>query len=285
VTDGPGYPASQHEFLLRRLHSLAGLLPIGAFLVFHLGTNATVALNGVAGEDVFQTQVDRIHALGPLVYPLEILFIFLPLAFHAGLGVKMWLQGQPNTTRYPYWGNIRYTLQRVTGVIALLFILVHLWQMHWLGGLVGGGGYFNPKEATGTAAGVLQFKGAWVAPFYALGTLAAVFHFANGIWTGLITWGITVGRNAQRKAGYVCAVVGLVLAVFGLSSIRSLMHVPDAVPPTPRHGASAPPTARHEVPGRHPDESRPGRDGAGGHQLPDRGADLQSRDRQGAENG
>lgn len=242
MSDAPGYPASRNEFLLRRLHSLAGLLPIGAFLFFHLGTNATVALNGPTGQDVFQVQVDRIHALGPLVYPLEILFIFLPLAFHAGLGVKMWLQGQPNPGHYPFWGNIRYTLQRVTGVIALLFILVHLWQMHWLGGILPGGSNFDPHRATGTAAGVLQSR-FWIAPFYLVGTLAAAFHLSNGVWTGLITWGVTVGRGAQRKSGYACAALGIMLAVFGLASIRALMTTPDAIPPAQRQ-APAQPTAR-----------------------------------------
>lgn len=252
MSDAPGYPAARQEFLLRRLHSLAGLIPIGAFLAFHLGTNALVSLNGVAGHDLFQEQVDRIHALGPLLYPVEILFIFAPLAFHAGLGVKMWLQGRPNTTHYPYWGNIRYTLQRVTGVMALLFILIHLWQMHWLGGLLPVGGYFRAEQATGTAAGVIQER-FWVAPVYLIGTLAASFHFANGIWTGLITWGVTVGREAQRRAGYVCAVIGLTLAFFGTTSLWSLKRLPDPIPPG-RQEAPVHPTARQgdlgEVAGR-----------------------------------
>lgn len=251
MSEAPGYPAARQEFLLRRLHSLAGLIPVGAFLIFHLWTNAMVALN-TPERDFFQEQVDRIHALGPLLYPVEILFIFIPLAFHAGLGVKMWLQGQPNTTSYPYWGNIRYWLQRVTGVIALVFILIHVWQMHWLGGLLPVGGFFrvhidSTPAATATTAGVLQDQ-FWVAPVYLIGILASVFHFANGIWTGLITWGITVGRNAQRKAGYVCAAIGIALGLFGTVSLMSLMRYPNPIKPEHK-------TAIHtaEAPERHPE--------------------------------
>lgn len=230
MSDAPGYPAAKQEFLLRRLHSLAGLIPVGAFLIFHLVTNASILLNNPQ-RDFYQQQVDKIHAFGPLLVPLEFLFIFLPLAFHAGLGVKMWLQSKPNTSHYPYWGNIRYTLQRVTGVIALLFILIHLYQMHWLGGLLPRGGYFEAERASGTTAWVLQHYAAWAGPVYLIGILSAVFHFANGIWTSLITWGITVGPNAQRKAGYVCAAFGLALAVAGTGSLYGFMRFPSPVQP------------------------------------------------------
>lgn len=230
MSSAPGYPAARQEFLLRRLHSLAGLIPVGVFLIFHLGTNAMVALN-TSKLDVYQQQVDRIHGMGPLLFPVEILFIFIPLLFHAILGVKMWIQGQPNTASYPYWGNVRYQLQRITGVIALVFIGVHLWQMHWLGGLLPRGGYFVAEQATASTAGILQAYKIWAAPLYLIGVLASTFHFANGIWTGLITWGITIGRQAQRKAGYVCAVVGVSLALFGTVSLVSFLRYPHPLPP------------------------------------------------------
>jgi succinate dehydrogenase / fumarate reductase cytochrome b subunit len=33
---------------------------------------------------------------------------------------------------------------------------------------------------------------------FLIGTAASVFHFTNGIWTFAITWGLTIGRRAQR---------------------------------------------------------------------------------------
>ena len=237
MSDAPGYPAARQEFLLRRLHSLAGLLPVGVFLIFHLSANASILFNN-SDRDFYQQQVDKIHALGPVLVPVEILFIFLPLAFHAGLGVKMWLQSKPNTSHYPFWGNIRYTLQRVTGVIALLFIMVHLYQMHWLGGMLPNGGYFEAERASGTAAWVLQHNKFWAGPLYLIGVLASVYHFANGIWTGLITWGITVGRNAQRKAGYVCAAIGLALALAGAGSLVGFMRFEKPLTPHKYHSVT-----------------------------------------------
>ncbi len=220
----------KNEFLLRRIHSLLGIAPVGVFLIMHLGTNAMIAAS-VGDKDYFQEQVNRIHALGPLLIPVEILFIFLPLAFHAGLGVKIWLESKPNTSHYPYWANFRYTLQRVTGGIALIFILVHLYHMHWLGAWIPGGAKFDPENASSTAAYALQMDKSWAWPLYVIGILSAVYHFANGIWTSLITWGITIGRDAQRKAGYVCAVFGIALAATGLIAMRGFMTFPDPQAP------------------------------------------------------
>ena len=66
-----------------------------------------------------------------------------------------------------------------------------------------------------------------IPPFYALGIVCSVYHLANGIWTTLITWGITVGPNAQRKAGYVCAVFGVVLGLVGLGTLREFTSLAD----------------------------------------------------------
>ena len=56
-----------------------------------------------------------------------------------------------------------------------------------------------------------------VSLFYFVGVSLLVFHFANGLWTAAITWGLTVSEHAQKKWGYVCAGlgVGLMLASWG----------------------------------------------------------------------
>ena len=64
VADMTGGPQTSPDFLLRRLHSLAGLAPIGVFVILHLGTNVLIVAN-TTENDYFQEQVDRIHALGP----------------------------------------------------------------------------------------------------------------------------------------------------------------------------------------------------------------------------
>ncbi len=205
----------RYYFLVRRLHSLSGLVPVGVFLCVHLSVNASI----IAGPKAFQFAIDQIHMLDKLgiLRVVEVLFILLPLAFHSLVGIVIWLSGRPNVMAYPYGGNIRYALQRWTGVIALLFILVHLWHVHWI---IPGGVEFDPHAATETT--VRAFQASWAAPVYAVGVVCSVFHLVNGIWTFLITWGITIGPKAQRLSGYVCVMLGVVLGLFGLGAIWAI---------------------------------------------------------------
>ena len=50
----------KYEFIIRRLHSLTGLVPVVRYLAFHLATNASV-LDGIGA---YQYRVDQIHRLG-----------------------------------------------------------------------------------------------------------------------------------------------------------------------------------------------------------------------------
>jgi len=230
--------SDRHYFLIRRLHSLSGLIPVGVFLVMHLFTNATILAPGAKGGE-FQKAVERIHSLGYLLKPVEIVGIFIPLLFHALIGFQIIFTGRPNAQAYRYGANLRYTLQRATGVIAFIFIVYHLWQMHWLGKPLGGG-RFAVDDAAASAATAIQ--AAWyVAPLYAIGILASVFHLANGIWTSLITWGITIRPRSQQVAGYVCAVFGVVLALVGLGALSGFKNFASAGSSVPHASASAGP--------------------------------------------
>jgi succinate dehydrogenase / fumarate reductase cytochrome b subunit len=200
---------AQHQFLIYRLFSLAGLMPIGGYLVIHLITNATL-LNGVPA---YQMAVDRIHSLGIFLPAVEWLFIFLPLLFHAFVGWLIISGAVPNTSSYPYGSNIRYVLQRATGIVAFFFILYHVLEMHHLGF-----GQFDPEHASSSAAVAID-RALWVQVVYATGILACVYHLANGLWTWGITWGIWTSPAAQRRASYVAAAFGLFLAVVGLSAL------------------------------------------------------------------
>ena len=206
---------SRHQFLIYRLFSLSGLIPVGAFLVVHLLTNASV-LGGAAS---FQSRVDMIHSLGPLLVPVEFAFIFLPMLFHAAVGFAIIAGGLPNVGSYPYMGNVRYTLQRATGMIAFAFILWHILQLHWIGASLGGP-RFDPHHATSSAATVIAPLG--VSLLYAIGVLSAVFHLSNGLWTIGITWGLWTSPAAMQRANVVSIVVGVVLAAAGLGAIGGL---------------------------------------------------------------
>ncbi|NUO16286.1 MAG: succinate dehydrogenase, partial [Planctomycetaceae bacterium] len=74
--------AEERHFYLRRLHSLSGVVPVGVFLLQHMYSNAL----SLWGPGVYD---EHVHFLiyQPLVLLLELFVVFLPLAFHAGLGV------------------------------------------------------------------------------------------------------------------------------------------------------------------------------------------------------
>src|SRR5580658_11194190 len=106
----PLEPGVGHSFLWRRLHSLSGIVPIGAFLVEHIVSN----FEATNGPLAYAQQVKFLNSL-PLVRVLEWSFIFIPLAFHALYGVYIAIRGKSNVIYYPWAGNWMYTVQRWTG--------------------------------------------------------------------------------------------------------------------------------------------------------------------------
>ncbi|MEZ6244247.1 MAG: hypothetical protein R3B57_14525 [Phycisphaerales bacterium] len=229
----------RHHLLLRRLHSLTGILPIGVFLIFHLTTNSSVlwgVANGRAegeglarGVETFQHEVAWINNL-PAIFLIE-LTLWLSIAFHAGLGLVYALSGKPNVRLYPYRDNWRYTLQRWTGYVGVVFIFYHVATLRWGWTiLVPGGAEWSDHFAASTLADALRGStsaittaGLLVSILYFVGVTCLVFHFANGLWTAAITWGLTVSQGAQKRWGVVCAAIGagLMLAGWSLSSASS----------------------------------------------------------------
>ena len=208
----------RHQFLLYRLFSLAGLIPVGAFVMVHLLTNASV----LGGAAAFQSRVDLIHSLGPLLPAIEWLFIFLPMLFHAIMGFVIITTGMPNVGSYSYMGNVRYTLQRASGMIAFVFILWHITQLHWMGAPLGGG-QFDPHHAASSAA--VALKPVAITLMYAIGVIATVYHFANGLWSLGITWGLWTSPAAMQRANWLSLVVGLGLGAAGLGALGGMRSI------------------------------------------------------------
>lgn len=193
-------------------------------MTVHLITNASL-LNGAG---TFQNNVNMIHSLGQILPLVEWGFIFLPIIFHAVVGIWIIKSGKSNHDNYRYVANWRYTLQRWTGVIAVLFIFTHVFHLHgwfhsdwWLNSVAEplGMAKFRAYNAASTLAIAM---GGFVWPiFYFVGIVACVFHLANGIWTMGITWGVWISPKAQQTASYVCAGFGGVLLLVGLSALAA----------------------------------------------------------------
>lgn len=210
----------RHEFALRRIHSLTGLIPVGAYMVVHLAANASIW----NGAGTYQQAVNQIHSLGAVLPLVEWVFIFLPILFHAIYGIAIIRSGLPNNGSYPTSSNIRYTLQRATGLIAFLFIMWHVFHMHgwihndtWREFIQPLGAQFAPFNAATTATAAMQ-QSILVRAGYFVGIVACVFHLANGIWTMGITWGFWTTPEAQRRANYIAGGVGATIMLIGLAA-------------------------------------------------------------------
>ncbi len=204
---------NRRAFLLRKLHSLSGVAPVGGFMVFHLWENSTA----LQGQERFDESVAGINKM-PYLALLEWGLILLPLLFHAGYGIKLALASKPNVGRYTYSRNWMYTLQRVTGLLAFAYICFHLYE-YWFQKVVGKLApdqfYSALCHNMSSAIGPVPV----VALVYILGIAACVFHFANGLWGFCFSWGITVTRRSQRMAATAFGILGLVLFALGANTV------------------------------------------------------------------
>ena len=212
----------RHEFLIRRVHSLLGIVPLGLYMTVHLATNASL-LNGT---QTFQRAVFLIHSPGKLLPLIEWALIFTPLIFHAVIGVWIAKSGKSNSSQYQFRSNRRYTWQRWTGFMALVYLFFHILHLHgwfhitaWEAMIrpLGFGGFRPFNAASSLVRAMQEWSIVWPA-FYLVGMLACVYHLANGLWTSGITWGLWISPTAQARASKLCTVIGCGLALLGISA-------------------------------------------------------------------
>jgi succinate dehydrogenase/fumarate reductase cytochrome b subunit (b558 family) len=192
---------------LRRLHSLAGVFPVGVFLVLHIGIQA----RGVPGDRAlarFSSWLDHWPFLGAL----QLFGIVLPLSFHALYGIRLALASDPRSdaARDRRSRDALGTAQRVSGVVALLFIAYHGWEL-WAQKLLGriGPDAFAPLLASrlsSTEGGVPV-----EAVVYLFGISATVFHFTNGLFRFSRSLGFFLDKRRKRALSIAFAALGVVI--------------------------------------------------------------------------
>jgi succinate dehydrogenase/fumarate reductase cytochrome b subunit (b558 family) len=186
----PALPSRSESapLLARRLLSLSGVVPLGAFLLVHLVVNAYAVRGSLAFADAVGA-VQRIPALGLV----EALFVFAPLALHALLGLWLILANKPLTTPSPYGASLRRAM-RATGVLAIAFLAMHLPELRFRtrGPSLDGGQLATllAYDLSSTSHGV-----PWRGVAYLFGTGCVVFHFAAGLW------GFFAASRRGRKSG------------------------------------------------------------------------------------
>ena len=200
-------------FILRKLHQITGIMPLGFFLLEHFYTNSK-ALNGPAA---FNTAVVDLQSI-PYILLIEIGGIFIPLIYHAVYGMVITVEMRPNNLHYPYARNWFYTVQRVTGFILFFFITFHVLNFRF--GLIPGLNTVSVAHHPEQSFDIVsrEFRMIPIFIVYVIGIASTVWHLANGIWLFLVDWGITIGERAQKIAGYACLGFGLVLLAVGINA-------------------------------------------------------------------
>ena len=206
---------SQH-FILRRLHSLLGLLPVGGFLLFHLWENSQ---SRFGQEHYNQYVVQKIQSMN-YVFLLEIFVIALPILFHALYGLVVWWSGKSNVARYGYARNWMWWLQRVSGIGILLFLALHVGGTRILAiyDTSVGNNMFGHMQS-------LLARPEYLVAYLA-GLILAVFHLCNGLWTMGISWGLLSTVQSQRLVQWVMGLAFLIISALGIHGVAGFFIAP-----------------------------------------------------------
>jgi succinate dehydrogenase/fumarate reductase cytochrome b subunit len=172
---------------LRTLHSFLGLVPLGTYLGFHAWELWPVRYGrGPALERLEETSY----------LPFEIALVVVPLLAHAGLG--LWLSRSPDPACV-YKSSAFRRFQAITGVVTLVFLLVHLSSV-WLPRALSG----RPAEAYGAMLDqVATLPGA---ALYVLGTSAVCVHFGQGLSAAWLRLRPRASPRGVRAAGVAVGV-------------------------------------------------------------------------------
>ncbi|MCP3741272.1 succinate dehydrogenase cytochrome b558 subunit [Rossellomorea sp. BNER] len=197
--------AGNREFNYRRLHSLLGVIPVGIFLIQHLVVNHFAT----RGAEAFNNAAHFMESL-PFRIVLETFVIFLPLLFHALYGLYIAFTAKNNASKFGYFRNWMFLLQRISGVITLIFITWHVWETRVAAAF---GAEVNYQMMENILSNPLMLG------FYIVGVISTIFHFANGLWSFLVSWGFTVSPRSQVIATYVTLGIFVALSIVGLRAI------------------------------------------------------------------
>lgn len=193
--------------------ALTGLL-LGGFLLVHAAGNTTILL----GRSAFLSYAGHLHALGFAVTAFEVLLLAVFLT-HIVTGLILFLLNLgARPARYAVnadaggrsWGS---ATMPYTGIIVLLFILLHLYNFNFIGGST------TIADAVAEVLGNPLFT-----LLYGIGLAALTLHISHGFWSMFQTAGVShpkYDRFIRTCAWLFC---GLIIAVFGIIVVMLLLN-------------------------------------------------------------
>ncbi len=184
----------KENYVLHKLHSLTGIVPVGYYMVQHLVLNSFT----LAGPEKFNAVIGFFEAMPKhFLLVMEVCMIWIPVLFHAVYGIFIVSRAKPNYfgSVYGWSQNLMYTFQRWSGIFLFFFLAIHVTTTT------------GTKYVTGSAK-VIEYA-AWhdkltTAPYlwlvlYIAGVAMASYHLAYGVWNFCIRWGITISDQAQNR--------------------------------------------------------------------------------------
>jgi succinate dehydrogenase / fumarate reductase cytochrome b subunit len=212
---------------LRRLQSLAGMIPLGAFLVEHIAVNAI----GIGGPEAFRPVARALQHV-PLVTVFELGLIALPLAVHAAIGVL--IATEIDESGRPDGSDRRVAIQRVTGLLVLPYLIYHVWATRLSPDVVRHGADLFDVMAR-------QLVRPSGMAFHVVGVTLVAWHFGNGVRGFVERWGLARTPAAARAAGRAGLALGAVLAIVAIAALLAFArHAPEIVARAEALRATAP---------------------------------------------
>ena len=207
----PDAASEKRHFWLRKLHSLTGVVPIGGYLVVHVMVeNSAIRFRGVNGWNMVADFLGSV----PMLQAIEALLLG-SILFHGIYGIFIVMDARPNLGRYAKSRNWMFFLQRVSGGLAFVFIGYHFYTTR-LQYYLGQFGWQAPIAVNAHWMHGNIFGSPLATAAYLIGVPASIFHFTNGMWNFLISWGITVGPTAQRVSAWFWTLAGIGMMAFGI---------------------------------------------------------------------
>jgi len=201
----PGARASAVD----RAFALTSVVPLGAFLCFHLVDYARVLFGA--------TELGAKHAPSHVVLGLELVVVWLPLALHALFGVVVWLQRRKFAETTPSRKAL-VSVHRLAGGLLVPFLVDHFVRFRLP---ILRGERFASDSVQVLAAELSRTDGGglpWLAAATLLGTASAAFHLGYGL-ARIAERTPGLRGPIARRAGFG---IGLAVGVTGIFSVLRL---------------------------------------------------------------
>ena len=199
------------DFYIRRIHSILGIVPIGIFLCLHLTLNSSAIL----GVDAWEAVIDGMRSV-PFIILGELFIIAIPILFHAIYGFYIVYLSDMPLLRYQYVKNWMFILQRVTAVITTIFVIDHVLFVRILTD--------STLDVMSAMANALHTPVGFILEL--IGIWASIFHFTNGIFTFLVTWGVLQGDRVQKVVSFLTMLLCAALCLLALIILIRIAMMP-----------------------------------------------------------